>query len=182
VESLRRHHDVLEEKWRQEVERGEWQDDLETLEKVRAKWRQLTEGPSWDSVTLAIADAIRTGEPVCVLDHGEHFQSSMNGEKGEIIWQHSSPEAHLEWLRGLQQAFPIITLKLADEKQYQKGVEQAKQRQQAFQQLADRQANLAAPREDTQRLHLALDAYSDWTEKTYRTPHLRAVSSSPGLG
>jgi hypothetical protein len=155
-ESLRQHHAVLEEKWRQEAERGEWHHDMGTLESVRAKWRQMIERPCWDSVTFAIADAIRTGEPVCILDHGEHFQSSVDWEKGEIIWQNVSPDAQLEWLRGLQHAFPIITLNVADDTQYQKGVEQAKKRQQAFQQLADREANLAAPREGTQRLHAAL--------------------------
>jgi hypothetical protein len=169
-ESLRQRHAILEEKWRQEVERGEWRDDMETLESVRAEWRQLIERPCWDSVTLAIADAIRKGEPVCVLDHGEHFKSSVDWEKGEIVLRDSSPDAHLVWLRELQQAFPIITLKLADEKKYDEGVEQAQKRQREFQRLADRQARLAAPREDTRRLHAALDAYSDWIKKTYRTP------------
>jgi hypothetical protein len=169
-ESLRQRHAVLEEKWRQEVERGEWRDDMETLEGVRADWRRLLERPCWDSVTLAIADAIRKGEPVCTLDHGEHFKSSVDWGKGEIVCQDSSPEAHLAWLRELQEAFPIITLKLADEKKYDEGVGQAQKQQRAFQRLADRQASLAAPREDTRRLHAALDAYSDWIRKTYRTP------------
>src|SRR5262249_14250773 len=130
----------------------EWRDDMETLEAVRARWQQLIERPGWDSVTLAIADAIRKGEPACTLDHGEHFKSSVDWEKGEIVFQDSSPEAQLAWLRELQQAFPIITLKLADEEKYDEGVEQAQMRQRAFQQLADRQARLATPREDARRL------------------------------
>jgi hypothetical protein len=91
-------------------------------------------------------------------------------EKGEIRWTSRTPDSQLQWLRELQQAFPIITLKLADEKAYQEGVVQAQKRQKAYQRSADREANLAAPREDTQRLHPALDAYSDWISATYRTP------------
>jgi hypothetical protein len=140
--SLRQEHAVLEEKWRQEVERGEWRDDKETLEGVRVEWRRLLERPCWDSVTLAIADAIRKGEPVCTLDHGEHFTSSADWQKGEIVFRDSSADAQLAWLRGLQEAFPVITLKLADEKKYDEGVEQAQERQQAFQRLADRQGRL----------------------------------------
>jgi hypothetical protein len=169
-EAMRQRHAVLEEKWRQEVERGEWQDDMPTLGRTRARWKKLLEGPYWDSVTLKMADAIRKGETVCVLDHREHFKDSVDWERGEIVLENDSPETQLEWLRELQQAFPIITLKLADEKKYEEGVEQAKKSQRAFQRLADRAADLAAPREDAQRLHAALDAYSDWIRATYRTP------------
>ena len=90
-EGLRQRHAILEEKWRDEVERGEWQDDMPTLDSMRSKWQLVLEGPSWDSVTLAIADAIRTGEPVCVLNHSEHFKNSVDWEKGEIAWEDSSP-------------------------------------------------------------------------------------------
>lgn len=81
-----------------------------------------------------------------------------------------SPEAQLEWLRELQQAFPIITLQLADEEKNQQGVEEAAERQRTWQKLADRQAKLASSKEDTQRLHAALDAYADWIRATDRTP------------
>jgi hypothetical protein len=169
-EGLRQHHALLEEKWRQEVERGEWQDDMPTLEAVRAESRLLVEAPRWDSVTLAIAAAIRTGEQVCVLDHREHFEDSVDWEKGKIVMYLHSPDGQLAWLRRLQQEFPIITLKLADEDVYKQGVDKAASRQRLFQKLADREANLAAPKEDTQRLHAVLDAYSDWVRATYRTP------------
>jgi hypothetical protein len=167
---MRQRHAILEEKWRQEVERGDWKDDMQSLDEIRNQWQKLVERPCWDAVTLDIADAIRKGEPVCILDHGKCFKSSEDWEKGKIVWENASPDTQLEWLRELQQAFPIITLKLADEKKYEAGVEQAQQRQRAYQHLADREANLATPKEDAQRLHAALDAYSDSIEKTYRTP------------
>lgn len=170
LEVRRREYALVEEKWRREVERGEWEGNEEGLDDARAKWQAIIEAPRWDSVTLAIADAIRKGEPVCTLDHGEHFKSRVDWEKGEIVWSNSSPEAQLAWLRELQQAFPIITLKLADEKKYDEGVAKAQNRRKQFQRLADREANLATPREETQRLHPALDAYSEWIRATYRTP------------
>src|SRR4051794_7591334 len=80
-ESLRQRHAILEEKWREEVERGEWQDDMTTLDGIRAKWQLLLKAPCWDSVTLSIAEAIRKGEPVCVLDHREHFHGSVDWDK-----------------------------------------------------------------------------------------------------
>jgi hypothetical protein len=169
-ESERQRYAILEEKWQQEAARGEWEDDRTTLERMRVEWQEQLERPCWDSVTLAIVDAIRKGEQVCVLDHGEHIKDSVDWDKGEVRWQDKSPEAQLEWLRELQQAFPIITLKLADEGKYLAGVDQAARRQRTYQKLADRQADLAAPREDAQRLHAALTAYSDWIERTYRTP------------
>ena len=169
-EAKRKDYALVEEKWRREVERGEWEGNEEALDEARAKWQAVIEAPRWDSVTLAIADAIRKGEPVCTLDHTDHFKSRVDWEKGEIVWSDSSPEAQLAWLRELQQAFPIITLKLADEKKYEEGVTKAQKRQKIFQQQADRDANLAAPREDTQRLYPALDAYSEWIRATYRTP------------
>jgi integrase len=169
-EAMRQRHAILEEKWRQEMERGEWQDDMQTLEKSRARWKKLVEGPYWDSVTLEIADAIRKGESVCVLDHREHFKGSVDWEGGEVVVEDDGPDTQLEWLRELQQAFPIVTLKLADEEKYQEGVGKAAGRRRTWQRLADREAKLASPQEDTQRLHAALDAYSEWVGATYRTP------------
>jgi hypothetical protein len=171
-EAESRRHAALEENWREEEERGEWQDDAPRLERMRAWWRRFLEGPCWDSVTLAVADAVRKGEPVCVLDFKDHSQDSEDSGHGESRWRgmDDSAKAQLEWLRGLQQAFPIITLKLADEEKYRAGVQHASKEKQRLQRQADRAADLAAPREDTQRLHAALDAYSEWVKKTYRTP------------
>ena len=105
-EGRRKEYALVEEKWRQEVERGEWEGNRATLDDARAKWQAVIEAPRWDSVTLAIADAIRKGEPVCILDHTEHFKSRVDWEKGEIVWSNSSPEAQLEWLRELAAGFP----------------------------------------------------------------------------
>jgi hypothetical protein len=169
-EAEKQRYAILEEKWRKEEERGEWQDDNSTLEEMRAWWRRFLEGPCWDSVTLAIADAVRKGELVCVLNFNDYFRGSVDWEHGKISFVDDSAKAQLAWLRGLQQAFPIIALKLADEEKYREGVEHASKEQQRLQRLADRAADMAAPREDTQRLHAALDAYSEWIKKTYRTP------------
>lgn len=145
---------------------------MRPLERTRTECQKRVAAPTcWDSVTLAIAEAIRKGDSVGVLNYGDHWQSCTQTDlKTGLPVVDSSPEAQLEWLRRLQQAYPIITLKLRDEDIYRQGVELAKERQRMYQDYADDEAKLASPQEDAQRLHAALDAYSEWIEKRYRTP------------
>jgi hypothetical protein len=171
-QSLRQRDPALQEKWQKEIERGEWQCRMERLEEVKSQWRELIAAPHWDSVTLAIAEAIRKGESACVLRYGDHYQSwmEMDSEKAVFHFVDSSPEAQLKWLRRLQEAYPIITLKLGDQDACRQGVELAQKRKRMWQRFADREARLASPQEHAQRLHAALDSYSEWIEKTHRTP------------
>jgi hypothetical protein len=145
---------------------------MERLEEVKSQWRELIAAPHWDSVTLAIAEAIRKGESACVLKYRDHCQSWLDMDSTKAVFQlvDSSPEAQLKWLRRLQEAYPIITIKLGDQDVYRQGVELAKDRQRMWQRFVDREAKLASPQEHAQRLYAALDAFSEWIERTYRTP------------
>jgi len=166
-ESLERLWELVEARWEAMCQR---QAIVEEKSKREGEPELLLAGPRWDSVTLAIGDSIRKGEPVCVLDPAEHRKKIVDWEKGEFVWESITPDALLAWLRELQSAFPIITLKLADDQKYKHGLDRAAKRPKAYQKLADKEANLASPKEETHRLYAALEAYSDWIRRTYRTP------------
>jgi hypothetical protein len=152
---------------------------LERLwELVEARWKreQRTERPVWDSVTLAIGQAIARGETTCPLDPQDHFAARQT--LTEDTWQITvdselfDRQAMLQWLRALQHDFPIITLKLADDEAYQQAVTEAEKTAKTYKRLAEPYEQLAAPREG-QTLHQALDAFAAHIERTSLTPEKR---------
>jgi hypothetical protein len=80
-----------------------WDRDRQTL------WDVPLDRPYWDAVTMEIAEAVRTGQPVARIHVPEHLDGLM------------TPAGAVKWLRELQDAFPLVRLELADARLQQDG-------------------------------------------------------------
>ncbi len=108
------------------------------------------ERPVWDETTLAIADAIRTGETVARVPLPSHLAASM-----------SETFLASDWLSKLQEEFTGIKLELRDDKAqryHETYMEQEGHR------LIDVGRQMLHKRKGGETLHTALTAHAKWIE------------------
>lgn len=112
---------------------------------------RTSDRPVWDETTLAIAEAVRNGEPVARLAVPTGFQG-----RGR--------SAVTDWINRLQDDITVVKLELADETA-QRAVEEC---QEVYgQRLMDMARRRLQKRISGETLFAALDAYLKWIEAQY---------------
>jgi hypothetical protein len=108
--------------------------------------------PYWDEVTLQIAEAVRTHEPVARLAVPSYLSGHFH-----------RPSDVTDWLADLRERFPVVALELADASLAADGRADTEQRARRYQRRAKSLLRTISP----QRLYPALEAYRRWVETKY---------------
>ena len=109
--------------------------------------------PVWDEVTLAIADAIRNGEPVARIPLP--FDLAVLPPEHPLVWN---------WLDRLRNDISGIKIELQDEVGERLSEQQI---QQHGQRLVEKGRRMLLKKAGGQTLHAALDAFSKWVETKF---------------
>jgi hypothetical protein len=132
----------------------------ELWEQVSKRWEQEnphdlcpTDRPVWDEVTLAVAEAVRNGDPVARVPLPLPL-SALVPESAMIA----------EWLDHLQSQIKVIKIELRDNEARQKSEEQLQKQGQRLLDMGHRMIQRAA---GGATLHAALDAYTKWISSKY---------------
>jgi hypothetical protein len=94
---LERLWEQVEARWRGRPSMQWYDPDAKSLHTVELDW------PYWDEITLQIADAVRTHQPVARLVVPPHLDGYFN-----------RPSDVTRWLADLRGRFPVVALELAD--------------------------------------------------------------------
>ena len=149
----------LEQLWAEVTKRWERDNDTELYP---------TERPVWNELWLAIAEAVRKGEPTAKVPHPS-FYSAFVG----------SGLAVCEWLESLQADFTMIKLELLDPCA---GEVTDAFLQEEGQRLMERGRQLLHKKAGGETLHAALTVYGEWIEAKYLDAERRVTQRGKTQG
>ena len=109
--------------------------------------------PVWDEVTLAIADAVRNGDPVARIPLPRDL--AVLPPEHPLVW---------DWLDRLRNDITGIKIELEDEVGQRLSEQQVRQH---GQRLVEKGRRMLRKKADGQTLHAALDAFSTWVESKF---------------
>jgi hypothetical protein len=143
----------LEQLWEQVEARWKGQPSMQWYDPdTRSSYTVELDRPYWDEVTLQIAEAVRTHQPVARLT----FPSYLAG-------QFHRPSDMTDWLADLRGRFSVVAQELADAGLAAEGRADTEKRAKQHQRRARSLLRTMSP----QRLHAAFGAYRKWVESSY---------------
>jgi hypothetical protein len=135
----------LEQLWEQVEARWKEQPSMQWYDPdTKSLYTVELDRPYWDEVTLQIAEAVRTHEPVARLAAPSYLAGYFH-----------RPSDVTDWLADLRERFPVVALELADAGLAAEGRADTEKRARRHQRRAKALLRTTSP----QRLHAAIDAY-----------------------